>query len=81
MSLACRAELTFRSEHAGVVAKAISPESSERIPRTRVSVTEDDGVIRVVVEAENVASLRAALNSYIRWMHVAEETAKEARGR
>jgi KEOPS complex subunit Pcc1 len=81
MSLACRAELTFRGEHAGVVAKAISPESSERIPRTSVSVEEDEGVLRVVVEADDVASLRAALNSYIRWMHVAEETAKEASSR
>jgi len=32
----------------------------------------------VKIEAEDQTALRAALNSYIRWMNVAAETAREA---
>ncbi len=75
-----RAEVSVRTAHADVVAKALSVESADRVPRTKVSVErvgEDE--VRLRVEAEDVSALRAALNSYIRWMNVAEETAKEAR--
>jgi tRNA threonylcarbamoyladenosine modification (KEOPS) complex Pcc1 subunit len=72
-----RAELRFRTEHADVVARALSPELSEKIPRTRISVQKGEGEVRISVEAEDPTALRAALNSYIRWANVAEETAKE----
>jgi len=35
----------------------------------------------VKIEADDQNALRAALNSYIRWMNVAAETAKEAEKR
>lgn len=79
MSLTCRAELTIRTRNAGVVTGALSPEMSERVPRTSVEVVKGDGEVTIRVEAEDLASLRAALNSYIRWADVAEETAEEAR--
>ena len=78
MSPTSRAELTFRTENADIVAGALSPELAERIPRTKVSVEKGDGFVRVLIEAEDQNALRAALNSYIRWTNVAEETAKEA---
>ncbi len=79
MVLNCRAELTIETDNAEVVAGALSPETAERIPRTRVSVSRSDGKVLVDIEAEDQNALRAALNSYIRWTNVAEETAKEAR--
>ncbi len=33
----------------------------------------------IKVEADDHTALRAALNSYIRWANVAEETAKEVK--
>jgi len=74
-----RAELRVRTEHASVVEGALSPELGERIPRTSVSVTREGDEVVVRIDAEDKNSLRAALNSYIRWINVAEETAKEAR--
>lgn len=81
MTVPSRAELRLRTERPDVVAGALSPELAERIPRTRVQVErlEDEVVIRI--EADDNNALRAALNSYIRWTNVAEETAREARGR
>jgi KEOPS complex subunit Pcc1 len=76
-----RAELSLETSHAKVVSGALSPELTERIPRTKVTVESDDRHIVVKIEADDHNSLRAALNSYIRWMSVAEDTAKEALSR
>jgi tRNA threonylcarbamoyladenosine modification (KEOPS) complex Pcc1 subunit len=78
MTLTCRAELTIRTRNAAAVQGALSPEMSERVPRTCVEVVGGDGEVTIRVEAEDLASLRAALNSYIRWADVAQETAEEA---
>jgi tRNA threonylcarbamoyladenosine modification (KEOPS) complex Pcc1 subunit len=64
-----------------VVAGALAPELIERIPRTRVAVETSEGAVLIRIEADDQNALRAALNSYIRWTNVAEETAKEAGSR
>ena len=71
-----RARLTLRTAHPEVVRRALSPELAERIPRTEVSVSGDEEVV-IDIEAQDLTSLRAALNSYIRWGNLAEETAEE----
>ena len=81
MTLTSRAELTVRTETPDVIAGALSPELAERIPRTKVSVERREGEVLIRIEADDQNSLRAALNSYIRWTNVAEETAKEAGSR
>ena len=73
-----RAELTVRTPHSQVIHGSLSPELGERIPRTRVQVEMHENDIVVKIEADDQNALRAALNSYIRWMNIAEETAKEA---
>jgi KEOPS complex subunit Pcc1 len=78
MTLANRAKLTIRTEHAEVVRRALSPELAEKIPRTKVTVSGGDGEVVIDLEADDLTALRAALNSYIRWGNVAEETAEEA---
>ena len=79
MTLTDRAELTVRTKYAEVIAGSLSPELGERIPRTAISVhSRNQDELVVEIEAEDQNALRAALNSYIRWMNVAEETAKEA---
>ena len=81
MNMTSRAELSLETSHARIVSGALSPEMTERIPRTKVIVESDDKHVLVTIEADDHNSLRAALNSYIRWMSVAEETAKEALGK
>ncbi len=78
MTLTSRAELTVRTPYSKVIQGSLSPELGERIPRTSVEVEARDDEVVVRIEAEDQNALRAALNSYIRWMNVAEETAKEA---
>ena len=81
MNMTSRAELSLETSHARIVSGALSPEMTERIPRTKVIVESDDKHVLVTIEADDHNSLRAALNSYIRWMSVAEDTAKEALGK
>ncbi len=78
MTLTSRAELTIKTRFADVIAGSLSPELGEKIPRTSISVERRGDELAVKIEAEDQNALRAALNSYIRWMNVAEETAKEA---
>lgn len=76
--MASRAELVVKTDRPEVVAGALSPELTERIPRTKVTVESRAGEVAISIEAEDQTALRAALNSYIRWTNVAEETVKEA---
>jgi len=78
MTSTSSAEMTFETKYADVVAAALSPELAEKIPRTQVSIGRKGDQVVVRIEADDKNALRAALNSYIRWMNVAEETAKEA---
>jgi len=75
--IAHRATLTLRTDYADVVSRALSPELTEKIPRTKVEVASRDGEVVIEIQADDLTALRAALNSYIRWGNVAEETAEE----
>jgi len=66
-----RAVVTYRGPGAGVVRAALSPEAGREIPRSQVTVRGEGEVAEVLVDAEDVAALRAALNSYLRWTQVA----------
>jgi len=78
VTLTSRAELTVKTPYSQVIQGSLSPELGERIPRTRIEVERRQDEITIKIEADDQNALRAALNSYIRWMNVAEETAKEA---
>ena len=80
MTATDKATLVLRTGHAEVVRRALSPELTENIPRTKVKVTGGADEVVIEIEADDLAALRAALNSYIRWGNVAEETAKEVEG-
>lgn len=67
-----RATLSVRSPHASKVALAIGPEAGREIPRTRAEVGRGEGSMTLVLDADDLSALRAALNSYIRWMSIAE---------
>ena len=66
-----RAVVTFRGPEASVLRASLSPEAGREIPRSRVTVGGEGSVAEIVVEAEDAAALRAALNSYLRWAQVA----------
>lgn len=65
-------------ERARVVAKVLAIESSSAPARSQVRVTADGSDVRILVEAEDLRSLRAAANSYLRWAHTALEVARRS---
>lgn len=73
---------SFTSEAlAGAVSGALSPESESEVPKTRSEVALEGREVRVRIVAEDLASLRAALNSYLRWADAAERAASLGRPR
>ena len=62
---------------AALAAKAaILPESEREIQRTSVSVITEEKWLMLSITAEDTTSLRAAINSYMRWIKVAMDTTK-----
>jgi KEOPS complex subunit Pcc1 len=71
-----RAAITFRGEGADILRASLSPEAGREIPRSRVTVRGAPAAAEILVEAEDAAALRAALNSYLRWAQVALDVRK-----
>ena len=71
-----RAVITFRGEGADILRASLSPEAWREIPRSRVTVRGAPAAAEILVEAEDAAALRAALNSYLRWAQVALDVRK-----
>ena len=56
-------------EEADVVLRAIKPEiNGSPSDRTSVTITTDGNDLLINIEAEDNASFRASLNSYLRWI-------------
>ena len=66
----------FTSDHAKKIYDALQPELPDEVnPRstTRCELEGTDTLV-LVIEAQDTASLRAALNMYLRLVNVADET-------
>lgn len=59
--------------HGKAVWGALHPEVGREIPRTRVDLVPGEGEIVLNIEATDLGALRAALNSYLRWIRISEE--------
>ena len=72
-----KAVFTFElgPERNEAVLAALRPEASREIPRAQASVRLEGGRLHLEISAEDSASLRAAVNSYLRWVNVAAEAA------
>lgn len=75
-----RALVTIRGDAASVVRRALAPEAGRDVPRARVRISGTGETAEVLVDAEDTSSLRAALNSYLRWAQVAVDATEVARG-
>lgn len=64
---------------ADVVAKSLLPEMDRKIPRTKVNLRENEHSLCIEIHAQDVNALRAAINSYLRWMKVSIDTYEEAK--
>ena len=74
-----RATIVMQHPNAGVIEKTIRPESAVEIPRTSVKVSRQDDMLRLDMESGDVNGLRAAVNSYLRWVGMAAEISERTR--
>ena len=59
------------SKNAQIVAKSLLPEIQHKIPKSNVIFFIDKKILEITIKADDISSLRAACNSYLRWIHTA----------
>lgn len=59
------------SEEAKVVAESLSPEVKHKIPKANVEIFLFKNALSLEIESDDVSTLRAACNSYLRWVNTA----------
>ena len=59
------------TEEARVIASSLDPEIKNKIPKTNVKVLLEKETFSLEIEAKDISSLRAACNSYLRWINTA----------
>lgn len=56
---------------ASVIIQTLSPEIKHKIPKSVITFSVEKKNLRVTIESEDISSLRAACNSYLRWIQTA----------
>lgn len=54
--------------------KSMRPETLRKTQRTRTVLSMRDGALLISFEAYTIPSLRALVNSYLRWLFIIEKT-------
>jgi tRNA threonylcarbamoyladenosine modification (KEOPS) complex Pcc1 subunit len=78
-----RAKLFFPYPEAtaDAIARALAPESAiAEVPKTRAVISRTEDGVSIDITADDLASLRAAVNSYLRWVEAASKSATLGRG-
>ena len=68
-------DLVFPAESAKDIFQALRPELEDELQRSRVNLTLDPGFVRLRIEGEDIVSIRAALNTWLRLVKIAFEMA------
>ena len=63
-------------KEAKVVAESLNPEIRHKIPKTDIDISISKKTLFLNIEAKDVSSLRAACNSYLRWINTALNVAR-----
>ena len=73
------AKFTFyfdTAEEVKVIVDSLNPEVKNKIPKTNVEVTYSGNILYLKIETSDISSLRAACNSYLRWINTAFDVKK-----
>ena len=62
-------ELQVGPDVSNLIQKSLGPELQREDIQTRIDISVDGSKLRLVVESPELSNLRAALNSYIRWIN------------
>ena len=58
-------------EEARIIAESLDPEIKHKVPKTNVKVSLSKKTFTLQIESSDISSLRAACNSYLRWINTA----------
>jgi len=58
-------------KQASIISRSLQPEIKKDIPGTSISLNSKENILTLIIEAKNTSALRAASNSYIRWIQTA----------
>ena len=56
---------------AKIINESISPEIKHKVPKTNIEIKQSDKTIFLEITSNDTSSLRAAINSYLRWINTA----------
>jgi tRNA threonylcarbamoyladenosine modification (KEOPS) complex Pcc1 subunit len=77
-----RATITVRARDpafARSLERALRPEASREVPRARAELrSASGGELELTITASDTGAMRAALNTYLGWIHLAAATARTA---
>lgn len=59
------------SNKAEIIAKSLNPELKQKIPHTNVKISTVNDTLFLDIISTDTSSLRAACNSYLRWINTA----------
>jgi len=59
------------ADDAKIVVGSLSPEIRHKIPKTEVVLSRTQKRLSLTIQSADLSSLRAACNSYLRWIHTA----------
>jgi len=68
------AQIKIRSRFAEIIFHALRQEEA---PNARIKCRMDNNTVIFEIEAESLSNLRAALNSFIKWMDMVERIGQE----
>jgi tRNA threonylcarbamoyladenosine modification (KEOPS) complex Pcc1 subunit len=60
-----------KKEEAELVMYCLIPEAKQRSPRASVEINLSGKILKLKIEAKDTPALRAACNSYLRWVNTA----------
>jgi len=58
-------------EQASIITRSLQPELKKDIPDTTITIDCDQNKVIINISAKNTSALRAASNSYLRWIQTA----------
>jgi len=73
-----RAHIKITHPRPEVIEGALRPESMAAIPRTSIRLDRHEEEISLDIESIDLNGLRAAINSYLRWMDMASRIAERS---
>ncbi|MGC8565124.1 MAG: KEOPS complex subunit Pcc1 [Thermoplasmata archaeon] len=65
-----RAEIRIDIENPEIIYNALRVEGERNIPRTSITLQLGEKNLKILINASDVNALRAAINSYMRWINL-----------